>query len=98
MLAAVQRRIRVDAVGPHALRHTAATHLLAAGVDLRSVQEIAGHRSIAVTARYLHVLPEQVARAGDQVARWRAEAAEVTSGQLAPTKRRKARINANDSA
>lgn len=98
MLAAVQRRIRVDAVGPHALRHTAATHLLAAGVDLRSVQEIAGHRSIAVTARYLHVLPEQVARAGDQVARWRAEAAEVTSGQLVPTKRRKARINASDSA
>ena len=62
------KRADLTRCGVHMLRHTFISHLVMAGVPIRTVQELAGHASIKTTERYAHLFPQAMAEAVNRLA------------------------------
>jgi integrase len=60
LLAKVGRRANLKINGPHILRHTFCSHLAMKGAPARAIQELAGHRDLATTQRYMHLSPSAI--------------------------------------
>lgn len=69
----------------HCLRHTFASRLVMAGVDLRTVQELMGHRTIAMTCRYAHLAPSDKLAAVERLATVESTPSESSSDSRSDT-------------
>ena len=87
MVEAIKKQPLLQDVTWHIFRHTYISRLVMAGVDLRTVQELAGHKDIKMTTRYAHLAPAHKLAAVDRLTEYRkqqekAESAATTN--LAP--------------
>jgi integrase len=63
LLARVARKAGIQNNGPHILRHTFISHLAMRGAPARAIQELAGHKDLATTQRYMHLSPSAIENA-----------------------------------
>jgi site-specific recombinase XerD len=63
LVARAARRAGLTSVGVHVLRHTFCSHLAMKGAGARAIQELAGHRDLATTQRYMHISPAAIENA-----------------------------------